>query len=613
MGLKVYESGFEILKSNDTVLCKEESKKITGKASIDQPWLKYYSKEVIESPFPEMTIYDYIYSANKDHLDMVALEYFGRKITYGELFDNIEKTAKALKNYGIKKDDIVSISMPTTPEAVYLFYALAKLGAVSNMIDPRISEQGIKDYINEVNSTLLFVIDVAYGKIKKIVKDTNLDKVVTISPADSLPLALNLGYKAKQFFKSNTLNLKNEECIKWGDFIKTGKEYKGKTTEEYKKDTPVTIVHTGGTTGTPKGVLLSNDNLNALAYQFKVSGMDLQRGHRFLDIMPPFIAYGVGNGLHMPLVVGMETILIPAFDPKKFDELILKQRPNHMAGVPTHWENVINSKKMVNKDLSFILTPGIGGDSMNLNLEEKTNEFLKSHKSPAMSAKGYGLTEVSSAVCACIGEQNKLGSVGIPFINNIISVFEPGTDNELGYNERGEICISSPTIMLGYYENEAETSKILKKHSDGRMWIHTEDLGYVDEDGMVFIDGRIKRLIIRHDGFKVYPFLIEEVISSHYAVEQCKVVGIPDLDYSQGSVPKAHIILKEGYEDSADLIQSEIKQLCLQKLPEYAQPREYKFRNAFPFTSIGKVDFMALENEDALKEKPKVMVKKLQR
>ena len=298
------------------------------------------------------------------------------------------------------------------------------------------------------------------------------------------------------------------------------------------------------------------------------------------------------------MIIGMETILIPQFDAQKFDELLLKYKPIHMVGVPSYWGTIIRSKKLAKKDLSYIIAPTVGGDAMDITLEQQANDYLKDHNCDSKIVKGYGMTEVAGGVSGTVDANNEIGSVGIPFVKTTISVFEPDTENELGYNEDGEVCITGPNTMLEYFENEEATNTILKRHADGKMWIHTGDIGHITENGSLFIVDRIKRMMIRYDGFKVFPSIIENVIGTHNAVEACKVVAIADSEHSQGKLPKAHIVLKDGFKPYQEQILSEIKQLCAEKLPEYVQPVDYKFRDELPLTPIGKIDYLALEAED---------------
>lgn len=575
---------------------------LTGHPSIDKPWLKYYTNEQIKTDMPKMSAYKYLFEQNKKYLSRTALSYYGRKITFAELFIRIEETAKALKNIGVKENDIVTISMPNTPEAAYLFYAMSKIGAIANMVDPRTSAEGLKGYIEEVKSSIVIIVDSYYNKVKDLRKKGDIKQIIAISPAQSLPFGLNLGYNVKEFIdglknSKNKIVLENG-TMSWAQFIENGKGYKLKTEIEFKSNRPLVIEHTGGTTGIPKGVVLSNENINAVALQSVLTGIDMQREHNWMDIMPTFIAYGVGMGLHLPLTIGMETILVPQFDPKKFDELLLKYKPIHMVGVPSYWGTIIKSKKLANKDLSYIIAPTVGGDAMDHTLEQQANNYLKEHNCSSKITKGYGMTEVTGGVSGTVDRNNHIGSVGIPFVRTTISIFEPDTEDELMYGQDGEVCITGPNTMLGYFNNLEATNTMLKKHKDGKVWVHTGDIGHINEDGSLFIVDRIKRMMIRYDGFKIFPSLIENVIGTHEAVDSCKVVAIADQEHSQGKLPKAHIVLKPQYKGKEEMIARQIRLLCSEKLPEYVQPVDYKFRESLPLTSVGKIDYISLEKED---------------
>ena len=566
---------------------------MTGYPSIDKPWLKYYTREQIEAKLPKCKIYDYIWNANKDYQERVALNYFDHKITYSRLFDEIEKTAKAFQQIGVKLGDIVTVIAVTLPETIYMFYALNRIGAISNMIDPRTSAEGISAYINEVHSDIVVTIDAVYDKVMEAVRTTSAKQVIVISPSDSLAFPKKQLYKA---FKAPRIKYESR-CERWKDFIRNGRLQTVKDSP-YQKDECCVIVHTGGTTGTPKGVMLSNDNLNCSAFQCFNSSLDFKRTHRWANIMPPFIAYGVGNGLHLPLVVGMEVILIPSFDPNKFDKLLLKYHPSHMAGVPSHYENIMNSPKMKNEDISYLISPIVGGDNMRTDLEERVDRFIEDHRGKNKLIKGYGMTEVSAAVSVCTSnESNKIGGVGIPFAHTVISIFDTETGEELSYNQQGEVCMTGPNTMIGYYDNQEETEKILRKHGDGRIWVHSGDLGYMDEDGCLFVEGRLKRMIVRYDGFKVYPNQIETVLLKNPYVHSCCAVGKDDSMHSQGRLPVVFIVIKDNSGLTQNDIRTQLRELCIKELPEYAQPMEILFINKLPLTPIGKIDYRALENE----------------
>ena len=567
-----------------------QEQKLTGYPSIDRPWLKYYSEEAINAPLPNGTAFDYLYELNHDR-NKTALEYFGKKISFQQLFEEISIVENAFLSHGVCEGDVVTVSIPNIPEAAYIFYALSKIGAVANMVDPRTSISGIEEYAKETHSKIIIMVDVAISKVASIAEKLPfVETIISVSPSESLPFILKNLYKVKN--KSVVPN----NIIKWNEFIKEGKEVQNqkKTNLADAANKPVLIVHTGGTTGSPKGVVLSNLNINAIAFQSMRFPTDLKSNHTWLDIMPPFIAYGIGTGLHFPLAVGMKVILIPKFEADKFDELLLKHKPNHLSGVPSHWHTIINSKKMQRADMSYLISAAVGGDTMAEKLEIDSNDYLEKHNCKYKITKGYGMTETNGSVCRTLNDNNPIGSVGIPFTHTVISVFDKETGKELPYNEIGEICMSGPSIMLGYYDNPTETKQIKRNH-DGAEWIHSGDLGYMTEEGNIFILNRAKRIIVRHDGFKVFPSQIENVLSKSNSVNACCVVGVSDHKHSQGQLPIAFVVRNDGVND--EQVKMELFEMCKKELPEYAQPIDFVFVDALPLTPIGKIDYRALEKQ----------------
>ncbi|SFQ41302.1 long-chain acyl-CoA synthetase [Butyrivibrio proteoclasticus] len=563
---------------------------LSGYPSIDKPWLKYYSSEAINSILPKCKIYDDIWNNNKNNLDDVAINYFDSHISYGEMFSNIEGAAKSFSNMGVRKGDIVAVVSVTLPEIIYTFYGLNRIGAISNMIDPRTSIEGIRNYIEEVSAKVVVVIDLAYSRVAQAVVGTTIENIIVVSPSDSLPFI-----KRHLYLMGNKVSIATG-CFTWREFIASGKET-NLTDTDYIENECCVIVHTGGTTGMPKGVMLSNENINAGAKQCDLSGFCLNRGDRWLGIMPPFIAYGICNSLHLPLSIGMELIIIPKFDPNTYDKLLIKYKPTHIVGVPSHYQKVVDSKKVKNLDMSFILSPVVGGDGIKEEHEKEISSFLLSHGCGTNLIKGYGMTEICAAAAASAQmTYNKTGSVGIPFTHTTISVFDKETGKELTYNQEGEVCMKGPHVMLGYYNNDVATKEVLKKHEDGSIWLHSGDLGYIDEDGCLFIKGRLKRMIIRHDGFKVFPTQIENVLEEHEAVKDCCVVGHSDTVHSEGCLPVAFIVLENGVKESEGLT-DELRSICERELPEYALPVEYNYIPSLPLTSIGKIDYRVLEKK----------------
>lgn len=559
-------------------------------ASQAKPWLKYYDQKFIDQTLPALSAFEYVCQRSKNHLNDTALEYYGRKFTYADLIVNVKKTAAALRGAGVKKGDIITVVSIMTPEIIALFYAADMMGATLNLVDPRYSVEGIREYIEEVDSHLLVCLNVVYERCRQAAKRTNVEKVIVLSPADSLPPVMAVGYKLttpdKNKYASNV--------IRWKQFIKGG-EGQSTAAEPYDPDHACVVVHTGGTTGSPKGVMLTDDCFNGIALQFQAYPKLFHRGQKLMNVMPPFIAYGFACGIHLPLVLGFTVIIIPNLDPAKLGSLVLKHKPEHMFGVPTHYQQLAADPKLRDKDLSFIINYAAGGDSLSRGAEQTVNDFLAAHGARYPIAKGYGMTEVSSAATVAAGLDNKPGSVGIPMVNTIIAAFEPGTDRELPIGERGELCISGPCLMKGYYNKPEETAILLRRHPDGRVWAHTGDMGYLDEDGFVYLDSRIKRMIIRHDGFKVFPSMIENVVSRHPAVHQCSVVGCADKDHTQGRLPFVYIVLKADTTAKKKQVIRELERMCAEELPEYVQPVAYKFISSMPMTPVGKVDYRQLE------------------
>ena len=559
-------------------------------ASQAKPWLKYYDQKFIDQTLPALSAFEYVCQRSKNHLNDTALEYYGRKFTYADLIVNVKKTAAALRGAGVKKGDIITVVSIMTPEIIALFYAADMMGATLNLVDPRYSVEGIREYIEEVDSHLLVCLNVVYERCRQAAKRTNVEKVIVLSPADSLPPVMAVGYKLttpdKNKYASNV--------IRWKQFIKGG-EGQSTAAEPYDPDHACVVVHTGGTTGSPKGVMLTDDCFNGIALQFQAYPKLFHRGQKLMNVMPPFIAYGFACGIHLPLVLGFTVIIIPNLDPAKLGSLVLKHKPEHMFGVPTHYQQLASDPKLRDKDLSVIINYAAGGDSLSRGAEQTVNDFLAAHGARYPIAKGYGMTEVSSAATVAAGLDNKPGSVGIPMVNTVVAAFEPGTDQELPIGQRGELCISGPCLMKGYYNKPEETAILLRRHPDGRVWAHTGDMGYLDEDGFVYLDSRIKRMIIRHDGFKVFPSMIENVVSRHPAVHQCSVVGCADKDHTQGRLPFVYIVLKADTTAKKKQVIRELERMCAEELPEYVQPVAYKFISSMPMTPVGKVDYRQLE------------------
>lgn len=580
---------------------------------IEKSHMQYYSPKDIFSAqmFPKTSMYDVLWSnITFKKEDVIAIEYFGRKITYGEFIYKINEYASAFENMGIRYGDVVSIAAPNLPEIFYSIYALNKIGAVANLIDPRNNLDRIKQFINQANSRKLIMIDIAYPKIEKIIDETDVDQVFTVSAADSLPLGLNYIQRAKSIVENKRKNLEN--CPKndfWKPLTEAVSENKKRSFSlepydgveiESRENQVAIIVNTSGTTGTPKGVMLTNANLNAVAYDYMYSGMEYENGDGFLGIMPNFLAYGVGVGMHMTFVLGLKNIIIPAFKPEDFSKLIRKHKPAHFAGVPTHYQYLIADKKMKYIDLSFIKTPAAGGDAMDPELKRKVNDFLEEHKCYNKIKVGYGCSENTGLASSQfhIGESNifnELHTVGIPAIYTNFRVVSPETGEDLKFNEDGEILLSGKGVMAGYVNNQEETDKVIEV-KEGTRYLHTGDIGHIDENGCVYIVDRMKRIIVRPDGHNVFPSYIEKVVTKHKAIKACVCVGAKDKQHINGKVPVAFIVLEQGYEAEVEQIIKELETMSLEELPERDVALDYVVIEKLPMTPAGKVDYRSLED-----------------
>ncbi len=557
------------------------------------PWEKFYDKDERDVTVPDMSLFEYLYECNKDHMNLVALNYFNKKMTYKELFNQIDLCARALRSQGIRPGDVVTICMPNTPEAVISFYAVNKIGAIANMIHPLSAEEEIKQSLLATKSVMLIAINLAYSKIENIIGQTQVYKVIIISAADSMPKGLKLGYNLTQGRKILTPK-KSEKFLYWHEFMEKGKKYYEDVLVKTTKDQDAVILHSGGTTGTPKNIVLTNGNINVVVEQGHVIFPDVNTEDVALLILPLFHCFGLVATMHCPLCFGASVVLIPQFDARKFDKLITKYHPTYISGVPTLYEALVSNKKMANVDLSFVKNIYSAGDSLNPEKQAKINNFLKEHNCQKEIMQGYGMTETSGPVCFGSHGSGLPGSIGIPLPGDIIKIVDVNTKEELPYGEVGEILVTGPTVMKGYLDNEKETNEVLEKDEKGRIWVHTGDLAYMTEDGVVFFAQRLKRMLIV-SGYNVYPSHIEEVLLKHPDVLNCGVIGIPHPYKVQ--VPKAYIVLKPEVKVTPK-VKSDIKEYCEKNLARYMLPKEYVFKESLPKTMIGKVDYRELEKEN---------------
>ena len=564
--------------------------------SAQAPWLNFYGETPKHLDYPRQTIYQIVRQTAREHPRLVAYEFMNKETTYARFMQRIDRTARALIALGVGKGDRVTICMPNCPQALDTFYALNRIGAVSNMIHPLSAPAEIAFYLNFSHSKAILTLDQFYSKIEEI-RDRlqNPVKVLIACIRDELSLPLKLLYPLSKDARKLPRLPKGGDYILWRDFLQGGEKVRDLPEEDVMlSGEGASILYSGGTTGTTKGILLSSDNFNATALQtIAASGLPSIRDKKMLSVMPVFHGFGLGIGIHTALVGGARCILVPRFNVESYARLLVKKKPNLIPGVPTLFEALLRTNLLENADLSFLDGMFSGGDSLSVELKRKVDAFLKAHGAKIQIREGYGTTECVTASCLTPRDYARSGSIGIPFPDTYYQIVTPGTEEEVEPNVEGEICISGPSVMMCYIDNPEETAQTLRRHADGRVWCHTGDLGIMDADGFVYFRQRIKRMIIT-SGYNVYPSQLENIIDGHEKVLCSCVVGVKD-PYKMQKV-KAFVVLRPGYQPS-DEIRQELMEHCRHNIAKYAMPYEIEFREELPKTLVGKVAYRVLEEE----------------
>ena len=561
------------------------------------PWAANMGDTPMHLEYFHGSLFEAVEEIAKKYPDNIAFDFMGRSTTYKSLVRQIEECAKALKTLGVREGDRVTVAMPNCPQAICVFYAINLIGGVANMIHPLSAENEIEFYLNESESITVITLDQFYSKFEAIRKNTKVVNIVLASIRDALSTPVKAGYMITEGLKIERIP-DDAPVIRWKQFLRLGRccfwNYKVKRSPE----DAAAILYSGGTTGTTKGIVLTNLNFNALAAQIVAMNPMFRPGDKMLAAMPLFHGFGLGVCIHSMLANGGRCILVPRFTAKSYARLIVKYRCNFIAGVPTLYEALLRLPSMKDEDLSCLKGVFSGGDSLSVELKKKFDKFLYDHHAIVQIREGYGTTECVTASCLTPTHIAKEGSIGLPFPDTYYKIVKPGTDIELPYGEEGEILLAGPTVMKEYLKHPEETAQTLRAHDDGLTWVYTGDLGTMDSDGFIYFRGRIKRMIVA-SGYNVYPGQIENIIDAHEKVHMSCVIGVPD-PYRMHKV-KAFVMLKEGVPANNETKQ-ELLAYCRKNIAKYAMPYDIEFRESLPKTLVGKVAYRKLEEEEQAKQ-----------
>lgn len=565
--------------------------------NVKAPWIDHLDGIPAHLDYFQGSMYDKIAEVSENYPDYIAYDFMGGKVKYKDFISKVDKCARALAGIGVKPGESVTICMPNAPQAVIMFYAVNKIGAIANMVHPLSSEKEIEFCLKESSSVVCLTLDQFYGKFENIRENVHLRNLILTSVKDVLSPIKRKGYYLVEGRKIKKVPA-NAEIIWWEKFLLDGKKYHGPFHVVRKAEDPAVILYSGGTTGTQKGILLSNLNFNALAQQIVATNPMYRPGDKMLAVMPIFHGFGLGVCIHSMLANGGRCLLIPRFNPESYAKLLKKHRPNFIAGVPTLYEALLRIKSLDRVDLSCLKGVFSGGDSLSIELKKRFDKFLKDHNASIPVREGYGTTECVTASCLTPVNRYKEGSIGLPFPDTFYKIVKPGTEEEVPYGEEGEICLSGPTVMIEYINNLEETANTLRRHKDGLKWIHTGDLGMMDEEGFVYFRQRIKRMIIT-SGYNVYPSRIENILDAHELVHMSCVIGVPDPYKMQKVV--AFVVLRPEARVSNEEATQILMEYLKKHVAKYALPASIEFRESLPKTLVGKVAYRILEEEELKK------------
>lgn len=569
-----------------------ENATLTGYPSIDKPWLKYYSKEAVSCEVPELTLYENIREVCRNRGNAPAIRYFGAEISYSHLIQRIDSVAEGFRTLGVGVGDVVTLMLPNTPENVVCMYALSKIGSVACFVDLREKGRELTSRLEESHSKVVVGTDMFAANIEEAAGCPPVENVVIATPVESAPLAVRVGYRLREGHRRIPAGF---TC--WRDFEHSAARLAAHPSDFDDADAPVVVTYTSGTTGRPKGVVLSSRNLLAQVAQYRYCGLEFSLGDVFFSQVPPFLAFNAVMATNLPLSLGLCVAMRPEYDPPSFARNMVDLHAQHSIAGPADWTNFLDSDQAKDRDLGFMKTLASGASHLDAARKRRIDALLAAHGCKYPVIEGYGLSEASTAVCTNLPQINVEESVGIPLPKTNICVWDNGSESPLSYDEEGELCFSGPTVMKGYLNNGEATSEAIRRHEDGALWLHTGDLGHINTDGVVFVSGRIKRLIVDYMGFTISPAEIEAVVNACPHVRESCVVGAVDDEHPPAQKPVAVVVLDDAAQRDESGALEVIWQRCRNELIELHQPKQILVRSELPLTSAGKVDYRRLEIE----------------
>jgi long-chain acyl-CoA synthetase len=564
--------------------------------SATRPWLRFYGAVPASLDYPEVTLYEAVAQTAARVPEAIAWDFFGTVSSYGDFLAAIDRCAAALAALGLRSGHRLLVAMPTCPQGIIAFYAANKLGAVPVMIHPLSAPPEIEHYLNASGARMALTLDAFHGVFASLTPKEPLETLILARIPDYLSPLKRAGFWLTK--GRGIARVPHDARVRWWADLMAA-SHPAVSRSGRSTDDPAAILFSGGTTGEPKGIVLSNRNLIAEGMQ-AACWAGLSQGRSILAILPIFHGFGLGVCVNAAFMTGGKSILVPVFDTRLVAKLLKSKRPNLLVGVPTLYDGLTRDPSLARADLSCLRAAFSGADTLPPPLKERFEKLVADRGGKVKLLEGYGLTEAVTAIMAMPLEEYREGSIGIPFPDMLAKICRVGTTEEAALGQEGEICVSGPAVMLGYLDDPAATAETLRRHPDGRIWLHTGDLGRMDADGFFYFSVRLKRMI-KSSGFNVYPVQVEAVLYQHPLVAEACVVGVPDT--SQGERVRAHVVLKDSAQAGAATEQALIEH-CQKNLIKWSCPRDVRFQRELPKTRIGKIDYRALMREDVAARMP---------